>query len=169
MDDVTGGDEAAVVAWLDGGGHVDALWDAQASSLRSLTMLMFASAGGHAEIVDLLLERKASVDLQDSDGRTALMNAARFGHTAIVQRLLKAGAHIALRNREGKTAVRMAKEQGHTACSEAFREHVQAAAQRTTVGDAEGTAQAQDPTKLPQRVMEAVVHGNKAAELDRWE
>ena len=36
---------------------------------------MLASSNGHHAMVHLLLEHKASVDLQDAEGRTALMGA----------------------------------------------------------------------------------------------
>ena len=51
------------------------------------------------EVVEQLLQRGASVDLQDSSsGDTALMAAVVQGHPAIVRRLLQAGAQLGLRN-----------------------------------------------------------------------
>ena len=40
------GDAAAVAAWLDGGGRVDALFDSPDGSLRGVNMLMGASSNG---------------------------------------------------------------------------------------------------------------------------
>ena len=88
------GDVAAVAAWLDGGGQVDAI---PSDGLRYATMLLIASRHGHTALVDLLLARGASVDLQ-TGGCTALMRAAMFGQPDIVRRLLRAGARTDLRD-----------------------------------------------------------------------
>jgi len=49
-----------------------------------------ASWNGHTEIVKLLLEAKADVNLQNTSGRTALIWASREGHTEIVKLLEEA-------------------------------------------------------------------------------
>ena len=90
------GDIAAVNAWLgDKGGHVDATYaspDDEGFMLAGRTLLTAASYNGREELVDALLERGASVDLQNSFGNSALMLAATAGHLAIVQRLLRVNA-----------------------------------------------------------------------------
>ena len=107
MDAVVNGDDRAAVmvvgAWLDGGGQVDAvlLSHDRTRAGTNATMLMLASAIGRIKIVDLLLERNAEVDRQDSNGNTALTYAACQGCDTIVRRLLKAGAQIRLRGRWG--------------------------------------------------------------------
>jgi hypothetical protein len=124
-------DKAAVVAWLDGGGEVDALWDEPDGSSQGNTLLMHASCLGQELFVDLLLDRKASIDLQNSLTDTALMCAAAHNKAVIIRLLLKAGGHIGLRNgHSGKTAPRIAEDKGHTACVAVFREHVQAVAEQ---------------------------------------
>eukprot|EP00964_Phaeocystis_antarctica_P032979 scaffold18681_cov63-Phaeocystis_antarctica.AAC.3 len=72
------GDAQAVAAWLDEGGGVDAC-----SAEHSVTLLMGATFGGQEAIVRMLLQRGASVNLQNSGGTTALMAAAASGHTTI--------------------------------------------------------------------------------------
>ena len=115
------GDVAGVVAWLDGGGQVD---HRTASPERyDITMLMCTSGNGNLPFVELLLERGASVDLQDSYGGTALMYAAFNGHPDVVCRLLRAGAQIGLRDRSGMTAQKWAEEQGHHECARILRKH----------------------------------------------
>ena len=47
-------DEAAVKAWLEGGGHVDAR-----EGTYQNTLLMIAGGSGHARLVKLLLARGA--------------------------------------------------------------------------------------------------------------
>ena len=54
--------------------------------------LLKASAAGHVAVVELLLEKGASVDLRDGIGRTALMRAEQAGHSGIVDLLRSKGA-----------------------------------------------------------------------------
>ena len=65
---------------------------------------MRASSGGHSEIVRLLLQKGANVNVKGQDGfYTALMLAASGGHLGAVQALLEKGANV--RNEEGRAAV----------------------------------------------------------------
>ena len=66
------GDEAVVLAWLDGGGHIDA-WSASAK-----TLLMLASSldAGHERLVLRLLSRGATVQLRSLGAASALALAA---------------------------------------------------------------------------------------------
>lgn len=56
------------------------------------TALMRAAWQGHAEIVNLLVERGADVNAKSDLGLTVLMGAAKHGHTAVVEMLKKVGA-----------------------------------------------------------------------------
>ena len=125
-----------VVEWLDGGGHVDATWDSEDGLLCGITMLMYATVHGRtikvqAQVVRVLLDRRASVDLQDSNGDSALMWAAAIGQSMVVQRLLEAGAEPGLRNAKGYTAKQLAELKAaephslrgsYTACVHEFEE-----------------------------------------------
>ena len=82
------GDEAAVLAWLDCGGQVNATFGE--GEMSGVTVLMLAACNGRERVVDLLLQRGAEVNLQDSDGDTALMAAASQGHERVVDLLLRA-------------------------------------------------------------------------------
>ena len=53
----------------------------------------------------MLLQRGASVNLQNYDGLTALMAAAAQGHTSSVQVLLDAKADASLQTKHGHTAL----------------------------------------------------------------
>jgi ankyrin repeat protein len=76
---------------------------------------MDAAKAGAAEVVQLLLERHASVDLQDADGRTGLIWAATKGDwPIIVASLVKAGAQVNLKDRSGNTALSRSKLLGHS-------------------------------------------------------
>ena len=116
------GDTVEVIAWLDGGGHVDSTRGTPDGQVRDLTLLMFASGKAHAALLELLLQRKASVNLQNSDGHTALMWAACYGHLMIVQRLLHAGANPRVCDADGDTALQMAECNGHAECARVIRE-----------------------------------------------
>jgi hypothetical protein len=60
---------------------------------RSLSLsLTHCTQGGHAEVMQLLLERcEIDVNLQNSTGKTALYTAVEDGHTEVVKQLLKTG------------------------------------------------------------------------------
>ena len=111
------GGAQSVAAWLDEGGGVDALYD-------GATLLMEAAAGGQEAIVRMLLQRGASVNLQDPLGGTALMGAAINGLTRTVQALLEAKADASLKPPKGCTALMVARAaQGHRDTAAALRQH----------------------------------------------
>ena len=89
-----------VEAWLASGGSVDA----RGGTGRS-TLLMKAAGHGHLELVEFLLSKSASPNLQDAQGSTALHAAAYMGHTTVVKSLLKAGASTDVRDADGETAL----------------------------------------------------------------
>lgn len=74
------------------------------------TALIFASADGNAETIDLLLKANADLNTQDKDGNTALVIAVANRKEANVKKLLDAGADITIKNNEGKTALSLALE-----------------------------------------------------------
>ena len=69
------------------------------------TPLMFASAAGHGECVDLLLKKGSFVHQADYSGRTALHWASVYGKLNVVAALLKAGADPCVDDYSGKTAM----------------------------------------------------------------
>jgi len=60
--------------------------------VSGVTALMLAAVGGHERAVELLLQRSAEIDQQDSIGVTALMGAALNGHERVIDMLLENGA-----------------------------------------------------------------------------
>lgn len=84
--------------------------DVNAANTYGGTALAFASDKGHAEVVDLLLERGANVNVSDRFYQeTPLGWAARHGHAGIVRSLLAKGA-------EGESrALMTAVGEGHAA------------------------------------------------------
>ncbi|CAE7876403.1 ANKRD50 [Symbiodinium sp. KB8] len=75
--------------------------------------VVIAAAGGHVEVLRLLLEAGADKNLADNDGSTALMMAAAQGHATVLRLLLEAGADKNLADNDGSTALMMAARGGH--------------------------------------------------------
>ena len=69
------------------------------------TALHYASTGGHAKVVQLLLDSHAYIDASSPNGSTPLMMAARYGSVDVVKLLLEAGADPLIKNSIGLTAV----------------------------------------------------------------
>ena len=120
MDAAINGDAQAVAAWLDKGGGVDS----GCAERYGATLLLAATAGGQEAMVRRLLQRGASVNLQDSLGATVLMLAAFNGHTTIVQVLLDAKADASLQA-NGCTALMVAEHHKQTATAQLLRQHAQ--------------------------------------------
>ena len=76
------------------------------------TMLHGAAEEGSEPLVDLLLERKASLNVVDFRLDTPLILAARNGHRLVVKRLMAAKADTTLRGYDNMTAEMTARERG---------------------------------------------------------
>ncbi|CAH0004446.1 unnamed protein product [Clonostachys byssicola] len=77
-----------------------------------------ASSTGHEAIVRLLLDAGAEVNSLNSSGKTALHAASKKGHEAIVRLLLARGIEINAKSQDGETAVHEAIAGRHTAIAE---------------------------------------------------
>ena len=84
------GNFADVQAMLTDGADINAteVREDNGVYVRGLTALMMASANGHTEIVKLLLDKGADVNVKNTYGITALFMASVHGHTEIVKLLL---------------------------------------------------------------------------------
>ncbi|MFV0679106.1 ankyrin repeat domain-containing protein [Ottowia sp.] len=69
------------------------------------TPLHYAATGGNADIIGLLLDRRASLEARSPNDTTPLMMAARYGSPQGVQLLLRAGADPLARNQLGMDAL----------------------------------------------------------------
>ena len=70
--------------------------------------LIVACEEGKEEMVELLLEHNAAVDMQDKNGDTALRRAKQKGHEKIAERLLRAGANPDVKRKaKKKVAVKL--------------------------------------------------------------
>ncbi|CAF1355808.1 unnamed protein product [Adineta ricciae] len=82
--------------------------DCETESNRD-TALTLSCAGGHEELVSLLLQRGANIEHRDKKGFTPLILAATAGHANIVARLLDNGAVIEAQSERTKdTALSLA-------------------------------------------------------------
>ena len=124
---------------------MDATWQ-ELEFDSGITLLMMASSADrpqHLALVDMLLQRGASVDKQDFNGDTALIYATKSGEISlnvdlevweekqneralsIMERLLQAGAHPDLPGSEGMSALDIARDKGWTAAEKLFDEYLE--------------------------------------------
>jgi ankyrin repeat protein len=92
-----GGDRAAALAALEGGGDVNA------RGPDGTTALIWAAYNADAALVARLIEAGAEVDAKNEFGSSALSEAAIGGYTDVVAALLKGGAEADIANPEGET------------------------------------------------------------------
>merc|ERR1719166_293066 len=79
------------------------------ASQHGQTALMLAVSHGRLDMVELLLEAGADVNIRDEDGSTALMCAAEHGHMEIVKLLMRhPDINIAPADNDGLTALSVA-------------------------------------------------------------
>jgi len=84
------------------------------ASQHGQTALMLAVSHGRLDMVQLLLEAGADVNIRDEDGSTALMCAAEHGHVEIVKLLMHhPDINLAATDNDGLTALSVAMEAGH--------------------------------------------------------
>lgn len=97
-----------------------------AVSKDNFTMLMAASFGGLAPLVERILPHSA-IDAAviathaEQGGYTALMYASMQGHAQVAWALLQAGADRAVCATSGSTALTLARNGGHEAVCELLR------------------------------------------------
>ncbi|RHZ81081.1 hypothetical protein Glove_123g42 [Diversispora epigaea] len=84
------------------------------------TPLHMASANGHVEIVEFIIEKFKSleqrddvINTQNESGNTSLHWSALNGHEKVVKLLVTNGADIKIKNQAGKTAIYEAQQNNH--------------------------------------------------------
>jgi hypothetical protein len=88
--------------------------DVNAKMSDGMTSLMYASLGGHQDIVLVLLVKGADVKDKTNNGVSSLMYASLGGHLGIVRALIASGADINAKNNDGWTALMIASMGGHS-------------------------------------------------------
>ena len=123
------GEREAVVAWLDTGGHIDTLCTWKEASkdghciIRSASLIQAATGLGQLELTRELLQRGATIVVQNSSGRQPLTLTACFGYAACMLLLLQHSADPDLQSTDreaargnGYTALMHAAYLGHETC-----------------------------------------------------
>jgi hypothetical protein len=106
-DAVNRGDLAGVQAELDKGANVNAkMW--------RRTPLHSATAGGHTEIAELLIDNGADVNANEDYGWTPLHLAAKYGHREVAELLIAKAADMNAKKKDGWTPLHLAALYGHT-------------------------------------------------------
>ncbi|MEE2993560.1 MAG: ankyrin repeat domain-containing protein [Gemmatimonadota bacterium] len=85
----------------------------QHQKVRDGSPLQKAAAPGHIEIVKLLLDHSADVNIKNNVGNTALIDGSRGGHLGIVRLLLNHDQDVDVKNNAGDTALMDASRRGH--------------------------------------------------------
>ncbi|XP_062983113.1 M-phase phosphoprotein 8 isoform X2 [Elgaria multicarinata webbii] len=78
-----------------------------------MTLVMLAAAGGHDDILRLLVRKGAKVNCRQKNGTTALIHAAEKNYLTTVAILLEAGACMNLQQNSGETALMKACKRGN--------------------------------------------------------
>ncbi|KAH8105924.1 ankyrin repeat-containing domain protein [Cristinia sonorae] len=73
------------------------------ANVQGRTALHVAALKGNEELVRMLCDFGADIDLADDEGNTALHYASAWGHIPIVQLLIERGCQYSVRNNEGFT------------------------------------------------------------------
>ena len=71
-------------------------------------LLMQESKRGNIDIVRMLIEKGADVNVQNKNGTTPLMFASFDGHTEVARMLIENGADVNIKSDNGKTALKYA-------------------------------------------------------------
>ncbi|XP_066474822.1 M-phase phosphoprotein 8 isoform X2 [Tiliqua scincoides] len=79
-----------------------------------MTLVMLAAAGGHDDILRLLIRKGAKVNCRQKNGTTALIHAAEKNNLTTVAILLEAGACVNLQQNSGETALMKACKRGNS-------------------------------------------------------
>ncbi len=89
---------------------VDRGMDVNSTNAQGRTILMQAAGGGHADMVKMLLAKRARPNLRAPTGETAIMFAAMKGSLPVVELLYAGGAEI---NHSGWTPLHYCAWEGH--------------------------------------------------------
>ncbi len=114
IDSISDGDLAKVELLVKKGANVNS-----ADPVKKRTALMWASVGGHLDIVKFLYGKGADINARDSDSQTALMYATRkqfkaATNNATAKFLLSNGAEVNVRSKKkGFTALMLAASAGN--------------------------------------------------------
>ena len=78
------------------------------------TAVLFAALENHADVVEVLIDAGADIEVKDYQGRSPLLVASKQGSLRVVEVLLKAGADVCVTDILGETCLIHAAVYGHT-------------------------------------------------------
>ncbi|XP_063067289.1 caskin-1-like [Engraulis encrasicolus] len=78
-----------------------------------LAALHYAALNGSMELISLLLENQAAVDIKDQKGMRPLHYAAWQGRTEPMKSLLRAGSSVNNQSEEGQIPLHLSSQHGH--------------------------------------------------------
>nr|XP_009941528.1 PREDICTED: M-phase phosphoprotein 8 [Opisthocomus hoazin] len=81
---------------------------------NGMTLLMLAAAGGHDDLLRVLIRKGAKVNGRQKNGTTALIYAAEKNFLTTVAILLEAGAYVNMQQSSGETALMKACKRGNS-------------------------------------------------------
>ncbi|NXX43903.1 MPP8 phase, partial [Tricholaema leucomelas] len=79
-----------------------------------MTLVMLAAAGGHDDLLRVLIRKGAKVNGRQKNGTTALIHAAEKNFLTTVAILLEAGAYVNVQQSSGETALMKACKRGNS-------------------------------------------------------
>ncbi|WP_353279656.1 ankyrin repeat domain-containing protein [Wolbachia endosymbiont (group B) of Xanthorhoe designata] len=82
-------------------------------STKEFTLLMIAAENGHTNIVEILVEKGADVNVRDHHANTVLYLATNNGHEGIVEILLEKGANVNGKSSFGVVPLHLAAKNGN--------------------------------------------------------
>lgn len=98
--------------------------NAPANNALQATPLQSAVAGGHANIVKMLLKNGAHPNVRAQGGLTPLHTAAINGDVESIQLLILAGADLHIRSDDNKLPLDLAQEKGHARAVEILKREI---------------------------------------------
>eukprot|EP00927_Polykrikos_kofoidii_P003527 TRINITY_DN11403_c0_g1_i1.p1 TRINITY_DN11403_c0_g1~~TRINITY_DN11403_c0_g1_i1.p1 ORF type:complete len:288 (+),score=58.41 TRINITY_DN11403_c0_g1_i1:103-966(+) len=107
------GQEGLTEKFAKGGGKLPKIDETDPCGFQAL---MLSALKGHTKICQLLLEKKAGVNVRDTSGETPLMKAAAEGHLEVVKLLLEAGADPDMEDCNNMSAIKKAASWGRVEC-----------------------------------------------------
>ena len=97
--------------------------DIDEQNSKGLTALMLATIEGHTEIVDILIEAGADLNIQEEYGDTALMKAIYKKNIDIAEMLIDSGADLNIPDEDGNSALIKAIQKKNTNIAEMLIEN----------------------------------------------
>ncbi|XP_078424344.1 death-associated protein kinase 1 isoform X2 [Cetorhinus maximus] len=88
-------------------------YDINQANKHGTPPLMIAAGCGNVQILNLLIQKGAKIDVQDKSGSNALYWAARHGHTETLKFLLQKECPLNVQDKSGETALHVAARYGN--------------------------------------------------------